>query len=290
MSAKLAALAVAAVVAWPGRAAAEPRVTGLGKARAIPRSASASRDTPAMTLVALPRDIRTAGGELALATIRFEGWTVRAGFAGFVELESDGETDGVDNLFPRARGAILWRGSYAYVAAVALDDLGARLCATCAIELTAAYRHESQHYTGSNEGGSGEDVSREPYVGDGAIVDAAVSAGRGNWYGLARVVGLAYLPGRSSYAAGAGIDLHGRWRGWGTAQPFASGYAEYQLGTELEGRRFPDSYLVRGMAGVALASSLGDILVFGFGDVGHRKGIRGLTEEATAGLGIRLAL
>ena len=269
---------------------AEPRVTALGEARAISRSASASRDTPAMNLVIVPRDIRTAGGEFALATVRFERWTLRTGFAGLIELESDGETESFGNLFPRAGGAILWRGSYAYFAAFALDAAGARLCAGCKLELAASYRHESQHYTGSNHGGEGMDVSDQPYVGDDVIVDAAVSLQRGAWFGSGRAIAMVYLPGRSSYAAAGALDLHGRWLGWGRLQPFASAYAEYQLGTELAGRRFPDAYLVRGMTGIALASQLGDILVYLFGDVGHRKGVRGLTEEATLGVGIRLAI
>ena len=41
---------------------------------------------------------------------------------------------------------------------------------------------------------------------------------------------------------------------------------------------------------IAITSPYGDILLYAFGDVGNRKGIRGLTEEATLGVGIRLVL
>ena len=58
-------------------------------------------------------------------------------------------------------------------------------------------------------------------------------------------------------------------------------------------RAFPalfDAYRVRALIGVALPSELGDILVYGAGDMGHRYGVRGLSEEATLGVGVRLTV
>lgn len=283
-------LALVVVALAPAPAQADDGIRSLGLPRRVPRSWSASRDTPALNLVVAPRDIRTAGGELALLTIARPQLTVRLGFAGLLELESDGETIGLGNAFPRASGAILWRGSYAYVAAVALDRLGERLCAGCALELAAQYRHESQHYTGSNHGGPGMDVTDQPYVGDDVIVDVALAHAAGDLRFVERVIGMWFLPGRSSFAGGPAIDLHVRWCASRRVQPFASAYAEYLLGDELGGRRFGDSYLVRALAGVAFPSPLGDTLIYLAADAGHRKGIRGLTEEATLGAGIRLAL
>ncbi len=261
----------------------------LGPPRRVARSWSASRDTPAMNLLVLPRDVRTAGGELALFTSPHASFTLRTGFAGLIELESDGETQGFD-LFPRASGGILWRGSYAYHVAVALDRVGARLCGGCALEVTGQLRHESQHYTGSNHGGPGMDVRPQPFIGDDVIVDVALARDRGAWRVAARASAMVFLPGRSSYAAGAGLDLHARFTGWRRAHPFVSLYGERLDGDDLDGRRFPDAYLVRALAGVALPSALGDTMIYLAADAGHRKGIRGLTEEATLGLGIRLAL
>jgi hypothetical protein len=275
-----------AIVAWPSVASADTEWLGL--ARRVPRSYSASRDTPAMNLLVVPRDVRTAGGELALFTWRGSSTSVRTGFAGLIELESDGETTGVGNLFPKATGQILWRGSYAYYAALSLDDAGARMCEGCAIELGFQYRHESQHYTGSNHGGVGMDVTDEPFMGDDVILDGAVSLVRGDWLVSARALAFVYIPGRSSYAGGPGLDLHARWRG-ARVHPFVSAYAEQLFGTELLGRRFDNAYLVRAMAGVALPSTLGDVMIYLAADAGNRKGIRGNTEEATLGLGIRLA-
>jgi hypothetical protein len=99
-----------------------------------------------------------------------------------------------------------------------------------------------------------------------------------------------FLPDRSSYSAGVGLDLHVRFVRFERMQPFVSGYAEQLWGDMLQGRQFPDAYRVRALVGVALLSSLGEILIYGAGDVGNRYGIRGLTEEATLGLGVRLAL
>lgn len=281
------AIAIAPAAARAGEGGG---IESLGLPRRIPRAWSASRDTPAMNLMIVPRDVRTAGGELALVTIPRRAVTVRLGFAGLIELESDGETTGLGNAFPRANGDLLWRGSYAYVAAVSLDRAGERICAGCAVELTAQYRHESQHYTGSNHGGPGMDVTDQPFVGDDVIVDAAFAHAIGDVRFVERAIGMWFLPGRSSFAGGPALDLHVRWCASRRVQPFASAYAEYLLGGDHGGRRFSDAYLVRGLAGLAFPSRLGDTMVYLAADAGHRKGIRGLTEEATLGVGIRLAL
>jgi hypothetical protein len=47
---------------------------------------------------------------------------------------------------------------------------------------------------------------------------------------------------------------------------------------------------VRALLGVALPSRLGDTMVYLAGDVGHRYFVRGLKEEATFGVGVRLAV
>lgn len=284
-----AALAAAAILAaLPGAAGADV-LTWLGPARRVARSWSASRDTPAMNLTIVPRDVRTAGAELAMVTLPLTSLTLRTGFAGLLELESDGATTGFD-LFPRAEGNLLWRGSYAYYLAVALDDLGPRLCAGCAVEVAGQLRHESQHYTGSNHGDAGMDVTHEPFVGDAVLVDAALARDTRCWRLAARATATVFLPERSSYAAGPALDLHARWTAHPRLHPFVSLFGEYRVGDDLRGRRFPDAYLVRALAGVALPSDLGDVMLFVAADAGHRKGIRGLTEEATLGVGIRLAL
>jgi hypothetical protein len=99
-----------------------------------------------------------------------------------------------------------------------------------------------------------------------------------------------FLPDRSSYSAGVGLDLHARYAHFAGVQLFISGYAEQLWGHTLQGRQFPDAYRVRALLGIALVSALGEIMIYGAGDVGNRYGIRGLIEEATLGLGVRLTL
>jgi hypothetical protein len=272
--------------------AARPHLTWLGYPRRVPRAWSASRDTPAMNMIVFPRPADMAGGDFSLFTLQFNTWSLRSGFAGFIELEVDARTSGSNaGGLPSGNGKILWRGSYAYFAAFSLDALARSMCQSCAVELTLQYRHESQHYTGSNAGiGGEEDTTPEPYVGDDLIFDLASLQRTSNWLFAERAIGMWFLPDRSSYSAGVALDLHVRFVRSETIQPFISGYAEQLWGDMLQGRQFPDAYRVRALVGVALLSSLGEILIYGAGDVGHRYGIRGLTEEATLGLGVRLAL
>lgn len=139
------------------RPPSEPIFRWLGPARTIARSWSASRDTPAMTFGVFPRPNMMGGGELALASLEWPSWTLRGGFAGFVELEWDGPTDNFHyGLAPGAStGGILWRGSYAYYLALTPTDLFRSVCPSCHAEVALSYRHESQHYTGSNAGDPG---------------------------------------------------------------------------------------------------------------------------------------
>jgi len=276
--------------AVPG--AAGPHLTWLGYPRRVPRAWSASRDTPAMNMIVLPRAAEMAGGDLSLFTLAFNRWSLRSGFAGFVELETDAKTSGTNaGGIPWGKGKILWRGSYAYFAAFSLDSIGRSMCEGCAVEVTLQYRHESQHYTGSNTGAGGEeDATPEPFVGDNLIFDLASLQRTGNWFLAERAIGMWFLPDRSSYSAGAAMDVHARYLRFARVQPFISGYAEHLWGDTLQGREFPNAFRVRALIGISLMSSLGEILIYGAGDVGNRYGIRGLTEEATLGLGIRLAL
>lgn len=271
--------------------AAPFRFDWLSAPREISRSWSASRDTPVMDLTILPRPIQRVGGEFALLTLGWQRWTVRPGIAAFLELEFDGKTDRFHSgPWPgSSTGQILWRGSYEFIMAVTPRDLGTALCGTCQAELTLGYRHESQHYTGSNSGDAGTDVSAQPYVGDGFTLDLALSTRAGDWVFAERVVGTGYLPEVSSYSSGFAADLHARWLLWTRAHPFTSLHAEYRFGDELAGRAFPDAYRVRGLLGGALPSALGDVMVYLSADAGHRYGLRILAEEATLGFGIRLA-
>jgi hypothetical protein len=268
------------------------QIDWLGYARRIPTAWSASRDTPRLEMALFPRPVTTAGGELALFSLGRGGWRWRSGFGGFIELDNTAKTASVNSgPLASSRGRILWRGSYSYYTSLELENAWLKIsCSSCSAEVGLTYRHESEHATASNHAGDSVDYSTEPYVGDDVMVDVAFAHRGQSFYVQQRLLGMWFLPRRSSYSLGGAVDLHVRYTGWSRVQPFVSGYAERRLGTTLQGLEFPDAYRVRALLGVALPSSLGDIMVFGFGDVGHRYGVQALTEEATLGCGVRLAL
>ena len=273
----------------PAEAARETTAPGgdqFGFPRAIPFSRSASRDAPGFAVAMAPRGVRTAAGEIGFAAYQGHGLILRPGFYGLLELEGDEQP----GFTPWPSQQIhFWRGSYAFQAALAFDGLGRRLCSRCALEFTLRFRHESEHYTGANSGGLGIDYSDRPIFGDAIVLDAATAFLRGNWLLIIRALDDLFLPDRSSYSLGPGLDLHLRYAAWRRIHPFFSGYAEYLFGTEHGDLSYPDAYLVRGLLGIAVPGALGDLMVFASGDVGHRKGLAAYTKEATLGLGVRLA-
>ena len=239
-----------------------------------------------------PRPVTTAGAELALLSLA-EGTRIRRlGFGGLIEHDNTGRTNTANSgpLAASNAGRMLWRGAYTYTVAVQMDALGRRICAVCTAELALTYRHESEHATASNAGDESEDYTAQPYVGDDVIADGALAEWVGDWYVQQRLVGMWFLPGRSSYAWAAAADVHVRLTRWRSLHPFLSGYGEYRVGTTLHALDYPDAYRLRALLGVSFPSSLGDLMAFGFGDVGNAYGLQGNTVEATLGFGIRLAL
>lgn len=264
-------------------------VSFLGQGREIPRGWSASRDAPAFNMILLPRSIKTAAGEFALTTARFEEVSLRVGFLGGLELEHDDLTSDAGGLI-QGQGPMFWRGHYGFYAALSLDVLAEAWCEGCGLELGLSARHESEHLTASNHGDAPPDFSAAPQVGDNLILDVALRQRTGAWLFHERAQLKIFFPERSSYSVGPGLELHGRWTRWPAFHPFASLFVQYLAGTETDGRRYPDHYLARALLGGALPSSLGDILVYLSADVGHRMGLLATREEATIGLGVRLAL
>src|SRR5439155_15794355 len=93
----------------------------LGPAREISHSSSASRDTAALSLLALPHRVLTGGGDFGIFHLRAGGVSLRLGVFAMIELESEGETNGF-NGFPVA-DIRFWRGQWGYSIAVSLDEL-----------------------------------------------------------------------------------------------------------------------------------------------------------------------
>ena len=256
----------------------------LGPAREISHSSSASRDTAVLGIVARPHRILSAGGDFAVVSLALREWTFRLGGFGMLELESEGE--GKD-LVPFPGGDTrFWRGLWGYALAVSWDGGARRLLGDRgALEVTVNSRHESEHYTGSNGGGTGTDFGQVPHIGDFIMLDVAARIPIGKLDVIARIQDKLFVRDQRAYSQGPGADLILRWRRWTRVHPFSSTFAEYLFGTN----GFPDAYLVRNLTGVIFPSSHGDLYVFMSADVGHRKGLPVFTEEATLGFGLRFA-
>lgn len=260
----------------------------LGPAREISHSSSASRDTFVLGMAIFPRPVLTAGGDFSFLSFRFSGMTWRLGFQGMLELESQGKTQAFQGT---PSGDIhYWRGVYGYSIAVSLDRVARRYLGTgSALEAAVSGRHESEHYTGSNDGGPGTDYSDRPHIGNFIMLDFAIRYRIRRVDLIGRVQHKFFLPD-AGYTHGPGGDLAVRWRLCRWVHPFASFFGEYLFGATYFGpTRYPDAYLLRGLAGVILPSRFGDLYIYMSGDVGHRKGLAVYTEEATLGGGLRVA-
>ena len=264
-----------------------------GASREVSHASSASRDTAAIGQVFIPRNIMTAGADFALVKWKTRTTSIRFGVFGMLELYGEDET----NQFAPwvGGGGLMWRGLIGYSTALSFDDLAAGWWGERgasgpggAFETTLSFRHESEHYTGSNEGGEGRaDVAEVPHIGDFLMFDGAVRIPFGRLDLEARLQEKVFLnrEDRAPYLHAPGADVVLRWRRWSALHPFSSTFAEYVFA----GHGQPDHYLVRNLTGVIVPGRTGDIYVFGFADVGHRKGLLVFTEERKLGAGVRFA-
>jgi len=265
--------------------AASWEVDFLGPAREISHSSSASRDTAALGLVAAPHRILTGGGDFSVLQLRDQRLSLRLGVFAMMELESEGKSNGFDGLLPK--GDIhFWRGLFGYSVAASLDDFANRyLGPRGALEVTLSFRHESEHYTGSNEGGEAIDYSDRPHIGNFIMLDMAARLPVDRLELIGRLQHKFFITDAGGYSQGPGGDLIVRWKRWNYIHPCSSLFAEYLFGQNI----YPDVYLVRDLTGFVVPSKAGDIFAFMSADVGHRKGLAVFTEERTLGFGVRFA-
>jgi hypothetical protein len=269
--------------------AALPRFEILpGASREISHAASASRDTAALGVIIVPRAVLTAGGDFGLCAIRGEGLTFRPGFFGMLELESEGETK---RFLPLPMGdTTFWRGLYGYSAAIAFDALAKRwLGERGALEATIAFRHESEHFTGSNDGPTTEAYAGLPHIGDFILVDAALRAPFGRFEVETRVQYKAFVirdDERAPYRHAPGADLIARFKAWPFLHFFSSTFAEFLISKDIT----EDAFFFRNLTGIVLPGRAGDMYIYAATDVGHGKGLLVHRKEASLGGGIRIAL
>jgi hypothetical protein len=264
--------------------AASWEVDFLGPAREISHSSSASRDTAALGLVAAPHRILTGGGDFSVLQLRDQRLSLRLGVFAMMELESEGKSSGFDGM-PMA-DSNFWRGLWGYSVAASLDDFASRhFGPRGALEFTLNIRHESEHYSGSNDGGDGIDYSDRPQIGNFVMLDVAARVPLGRLDLIGRLQHKFFVTNAGGYSQGPGGDLIVRWRRWNHIHPFSSLFAEYLFGRKI----YPDAYLVRNLTGFVVPSRAGDIYLFISADVGNRKGLAVFTEERTLGFGVRFA-
>lgn len=296
---------VAACVAASARAQSEPPPVETasrpaptvqvlaGASREINHAHSASRDTGAMALTLTPYSVLTAGADVALLKWKLNRVSLRLGFFGLIELESDRPFDGhTPDFIPRVNSAF-WRPQGGYSVALAFDRWAqATLGQRAAFEIALSLRHESEHFTGSRAGDPPK-YGDVPHMGNFAMVDAAVRLPVRNLDVELRFQNKVWL-GTRAYSVGPGADVIVRWRRWEWLYPFSATFAEYMFGRRTrwdDGRdvQVPDDYLIRNLTGVAFPGTVGEIQVFTSLEIGHGKGLNVYREEVRWGGGIRLA-
>lgn len=257
----------------------------LGPARTISHSSSASRDTALIGIVLAPRLVRTAGADFALASYTARDTSVRLGVFGMLELFGEGR---VDQSLPFPTGDIgLWRGVFGYSVAWSFDTFARDTCGDrCALEATLSFRHESEHYTASNDGATERKYVGYPHVGDFFMPDVAMRVPLGNWELTWRVQTKLWTSRdeQTPYRFGPGADVELRYRLHERVHPFTSTFAEYYVASGA-----PNAYFLRNLTGIYVPSRYGDISLHFVTEIGHGKGFMVLQEEASFGFGMRFS-
>jgi hypothetical protein len=288
---------------------ASPRIEAVpGASQKISHKNSASRDTASSGYQLTPYTVLTAGIDVALVGADFGDVSLRFGFFGMLELESGRAIDLRDdagkpkNILLPSAGSDYWRGVKGFQTSIAFDEAGEKLFGKRGLlEATLGLRHESEHYTGSNEGDGGQDFSDVPHIGDFMLQDFAARIPSGPVDFEFRLQQKWFIPvdaGAANgnlrlYTIGPGFDAIVRWRLLKWLHPFSSTFGEYLIGNQIrhEGKivRVPDNYLLRNLTGVAFVGPMGEVQVFTSVSVGHGKGLRVFDEELLWGGGVRIA-
>lgn len=267
-----------------------------GASRVISHGRSASRDTPALAYQVTPYTAEMAGGDFAFVGLETPSLSLRFGFYGLIELESErpltsGDT-GSQLILPLV--GLLWRGSNGLTAALSLDSFGEQTFGERGrLEFALSLRHESEHFTGARDGNDGryEDV---PNIDNFVMPDVAVRIPLGDFNFEARAQ-LKYFFAKQyerSYSVGPGFDLILHWLLSDGVQPFTSTFGEYLFGAELsfEGElvKPPDNYLLRNLTGLIFPGKWGEVQIFNSLAYGHGKGLLAYRREALWGFGVRV--
>jgi hypothetical protein len=276
---RAAQVALFALVSTANRARAEDAPAPLGwlpgAARAVPRSSSASRDTPVFEYAYGPRAQGSLGGEIGLFGTRGRSVSFRLGGYAMIALENVNETQ----PFPRE----YWRGLVGLSASLSLDALArATLGRRSAAELTLVLGHESSHRTDQPSPFDTLTFAARGQL-NFASLDAAARFPIGGW-GEAEIRLTERLFVGSIFTHAPSFDLDLRWRALTWLQPTAALFGEHFFAGEAVA---DDCYFARARLGAALPGRLGELMPFVSGDTGCGKGLLVTRRESHVGFGFR---
>lgn len=247
-----------------------------GSARLIPRTTSASRDTPALEFAFGPKAQGSLGAEFGILEKQWREMSLRFGMYGMIALENDTE----EIIFPRE----YWRGLVGFSLAYSPDALArAWFGKGSAIELGVVFGHESDHHTDAPL-----NVDELAYSLYGQLNflqhDIALRVPMGG-IGDVSIRFLDRLFAGSGYSHAPGFDLHVRFRPLEWLNPVVSVFGEHYFASA-EGA---DCYFGRAMTGIAFVGVFGELTPFASFDAGCRKGLLFERREAAVSGGFRYA-
>jgi hypothetical protein len=271
-----------------------------GASRKISHSHSASRDTPLMAIQMFARLVRTAGVDFSLASYSSGTVSYRLGMHGMLDQEST--SDSKFGGFIIKGNNELWRGLYGFSLAISLDKIGRNWFGERgALEFTVTARHESEHFTASNDEITEPKYKGVPHIGNFLMLDLAARIPMGEFDMEVRTQHKIFVDEDApNYTYGPGFDLNFRWRRFRGIQPFSSTFFEYLFGNTISaldkaaeshaslGGKIPDAYFLRNLTGVILHGIAGDLWVYTSFEVGHGKGLLIFQEDFRWGFGVRL--
>jgi hypothetical protein len=272
-----------------------------GASREISHSSSASRDTPLLAMQMFPRLVRTAGGDFSVISFSATSITYRLGMQAMLDQEStiDSEFGG---FFVKGDNK-LWRGMYGFSLAFSFEKMAnAWFGKNGALEFSILVRHESEHFTASNDEITEPEFRGVPHIGNFLMLDLAFRIPVGEFESEFRTQHKIFVDEDApNYAYGPGFDLNLRWKRFGHIQPFTSTFFEYLFGNTFSARddatanfgnlggKIPDAYFIRNLTGIVLDGVVGDLWVYTSFEVGHGKGLLVFQEDFRWGGGVRLA-
>jgi hypothetical protein len=297
------AIPIFAIVTLASREApADGSVWLPGADRAVPRTTSASRDTPALEYAYGPRAQASIGAEPGLIEVGGRALTFRAGIYAMTALENATS----DRVFPPSE---LWRGLVgASLALEAPEAARAWFGSASDVEIGLVVGHESDHATSGSTSTLGTPGPLAlPYGGGGDFIAPDVALRLVAWRDLtltARISDKIYfneLPlafgdrGASDRIASSlhegvqnapAADLILRWRASASAEPQLAFFGEHLFSREAS---TPDGQFFRAMAGVVLPGRVGEIEPFVSVDGGNGKGVLVEEREVRVSVGVRYA-